>query len=621
MRNYSFCLLLLLVGCTYEERALPAEETEVGESLPFQRLILEDLSDFNPVGPNWYVAEKVISDHTRENHLQALEGTGLLVNQNTEADKDNLFTNWEHGDLELDVEVIIPKGSNSGIYFQGRYEIQLFDSWQVAKPKHSDLGGIYQRWDEEKPEGQKGFEGHAPKTNAAKAPGLWQHFHIVFRAPRFDKQGNKTENARFEKVVLNGVMIHEGVELSGPTRAAAFQDESPEGPLMIQGDHGPVAIRNLKYKRYFDQGLKLDEIRFQYYEFDGPITQLPDFDALEVVNEGTTDSLVFEKLSERQERIAYVFTGKLNVPKSGEYLFHVYSDDGSQLFIDGNMLIDNDGKHDFEAKRGMIHLSEGIHDFKLTYFNFTWGKGLMVLYEGPNMRLQPLVSRERKQGPPKDRPQVLVTPESAPEMVRSFVMHNGKKITHAISVGDPKGIHYSVDLRRGALLKFWKGGFADVTDMWYQRGHSQLLQPLEMAVENNLSVVASILGSDDAAYPLQENDQFKFKGYDINELDQPVFRYQVGEATVLDHYQPSVDGKELVRTITAERGTDNLYCRIAAEEYIDEVGNGYYSIGGNYYINLKSDDIQPLIRENQGKMEMLFPLSASGEKVQYSILW
>jgi hypothetical protein len=57
--------------------------------------------------------------------------------------------------------------------------------------------------------------------------------------------GKKTANAMFVKVVHNGVLIHENVEVTGPTRASLFGDEKPIGPLMLQGDHGPVAYRNL----------------------------------------------------------------------------------------------------------------------------------------------------------------------------------------------------------------------------------------------------------------------------------------------------------------------------------------------------------------------------------------
>lgn len=65
------------------------------------------------------------------------------------------------------------------------------------------------------------------------------------RAPRFDGDGNKTANAVFVGVEHNGVVVHENEEVTGPTRAAMFDNEEPLGPLMLQGDHGPVAYRNV----------------------------------------------------------------------------------------------------------------------------------------------------------------------------------------------------------------------------------------------------------------------------------------------------------------------------------------------------------------------------------------
>ncbi len=62
------------------------------------------------------------------------------------------------------------------------------------------------------------------------------------------QDGKKIEDARFVKVVHNGKVIHENATTTGPTRAAAFKDEKPMGPLMIQGDHGPVAYRNVRIK-------------------------------------------------------------------------------------------------------------------------------------------------------------------------------------------------------------------------------------------------------------------------------------------------------------------------------------------------------------------------------------
>ena len=108
-----------------------------------------------------------------------MPGDGVLVNLPTEAANANLLTAWEHGDLELSLEFLMPTGSNSGVYLQGRYELQLLDSWGHARPTFSDCGGIYQRWDQAR---EQGFEDRAPRYNASRAPGLWQELKIVFRA-------------------------------------------------------------------------------------------------------------------------------------------------------------------------------------------------------------------------------------------------------------------------------------------------------------------------------------------------------------------------------------------------------------------------------------------------------
>jgi len=200
----------------------------------------KDLAGWRQPAGEWMSAGAVSLDPADDRKFAIQPGRGVLVNGPHGRTVD-LLTDLEHGDVEAHVEFVVPKGSNSGVYFQGRYEIQVLDSWGVEHPKYSDCGGIYERWKD----GQ-GYEGHAPRLNASKAPGQWQSFDVVFRAPRFDASGKKTENARFVKVVHNGKVVHENVEVTGPTRAAHWEnDEKPLGPLMLQGDHGPVAYRSL----------------------------------------------------------------------------------------------------------------------------------------------------------------------------------------------------------------------------------------------------------------------------------------------------------------------------------------------------------------------------------------
>ncbi|MFQ5734962.1 MAG: family 16 glycoside hydrolase, partial [Planctomycetaceae bacterium] len=192
---------------------------------------------------DWMTASAVPLDKADDRRFAIRPGAGVLVNGKT-GRTVNLFTQMQHGDCEVHVEFCVPKGSNSGIYFQGRYEIQVLDSYGKTKLKYGDCGGIYRSFVKGKPTG-----GRPPNVNASKPPGEWQSFDIVFRAPRFDKSGRKTQNARFVKVLHNGKLIHENVEVVGPTVAAAFGDEKPRGPIMLQGDHGPVAYRNLRIRQ------------------------------------------------------------------------------------------------------------------------------------------------------------------------------------------------------------------------------------------------------------------------------------------------------------------------------------------------------------------------------------
>ncbi len=193
-----------------------------------------------PVGA-WLVAKDVSLDAVNPEKFRIAPGEGVMVN-GAEGKTVYLVTEAEFGDMEAHVEFCIPKHSNSGVYLMGRYEIQVYDSYGVERDKYPGIecGGIYPRWIED-----KNVEGHSPLVNASKAPGEWQSFDITFRAPRFDANGKKVANAKVIKVVHNGKVIHENVELNGPTRSAGWSDEKAIGPIRLQGDHGPVAFRNL----------------------------------------------------------------------------------------------------------------------------------------------------------------------------------------------------------------------------------------------------------------------------------------------------------------------------------------------------------------------------------------
>ena len=211
---------------------------------------LDNLDAFENPGGNWTLAADAWAGYTGKGTLeQTKEGKGVVINHPAPKNRSQLVTKQQFGDIEITLDFMMAKGSNSGVYLQGKYEVQLLDSWTKQHPASGDCGGIYQRWDNSRPAGHKGYEGIPPLRNACRAPGLWQHLEIKFRAPRFDAQGNKTANARFEEVYLNGVLVQSQVEVTGPTRSPSSSTEEKErGPLLLQGDHGQVAFRNIRYR-------------------------------------------------------------------------------------------------------------------------------------------------------------------------------------------------------------------------------------------------------------------------------------------------------------------------------------------------------------------------------------
>ncbi|MBI5385768.1 MAG: DUF1080 domain-containing protein [Verrucomicrobia bacterium] len=149
-----------------------------------------------------------------------------------------LFTKQEFGDCQLHVEWASPSvvhgdgqgRGNSGVYLQGRYEIQVLDSYRSKTYPNGQAGAYY---------------GHfAPLVNACRRPGEWQAYDIVFHAPK-QAAGGKVTPGSFT-VLHNGVLIQDHVPVDGaPTTAAPLKGIVEKGPLFLQ-DHGnPVRYRNI----------------------------------------------------------------------------------------------------------------------------------------------------------------------------------------------------------------------------------------------------------------------------------------------------------------------------------------------------------------------------------------
>jgi hypothetical protein len=228
-------VLVGVAGAALVSAAAGGERPGTGKAvMPFNG---KDLTTWKVKGPEakskWVVGYATVDPINPS--LLAVNDKGEGPPQMVDRSRDSLdiYTEQKFGDCTVELEFMIPKGSNSGVYLMGEYEVQILDTHaKKGKLGPGDMGGIYTN--------------AAPRVNAAKPPGEWQKFVIDFQAPRF-KDGKKVANARFVKVTLNDQVIHENVEIpKGPTPGGLTAREAPAGPLMFQGNHGPVAFRNIK---------------------------------------------------------------------------------------------------------------------------------------------------------------------------------------------------------------------------------------------------------------------------------------------------------------------------------------------------------------------------------------
>jgi hypothetical protein len=220
--------LLLVIGLSHVALAddQNAQQLFNGKSLDGWKL-KGDAADRS----NWAVGIAAMDKKDNRNLAvtPAEDGKGQLVN--AAGGGIDIYSEAEFGDCHVSLELMVPKGSNSGIYVMGNYEIQVLDSFGKEEIGPGDIGAVY--------------GAAVARVNAARPPGEWQSFEIDFQAPRFEN-GKKVANARFLRVVLNGKVIHDDVEVTTVTGGNLGRGETPAGPLLFQGDHGPVAFRNIR---------------------------------------------------------------------------------------------------------------------------------------------------------------------------------------------------------------------------------------------------------------------------------------------------------------------------------------------------------------------------------------
>jgi len=168
----------------------------------------------------------------RDGYMESVKGAGYVR------------TRQEFGSVQLHVEFATPSAvsgagqgrGNSGVFLQGKYEVQVLDSYENKTYPDGQCGALYGR--------------AVPLVNASCRPGQWQTYDIIYHRPIFDQSGKVTRKAVFT-VIHNGILIQDHVALEGgtdwvgPHAVTEYAPHADKGPLMFQDHSNPVRFRNV----------------------------------------------------------------------------------------------------------------------------------------------------------------------------------------------------------------------------------------------------------------------------------------------------------------------------------------------------------------------------------------
>ncbi len=543
---------------------------------------LDNLDAFDAPASSWRLTPEATMSPTNATVMtKDGKGGGILVGTGGQAIK----TKATMQDLRLRFEFMLSPGAQAAVVLPGGARVLIADNPPADAPGASTSG----------------YTGQFPIMNATKAPGLWQTAEIVY-----DASTSQTGVARVNSVTLNGSLVQQGsyVPLSRTLTG-------PE-PIAFEVIKRTVAFRNISYQELADRKpLAIENLTYKLFS-DPWQTEKP----TKLEREGRAPALT-QELAAGMKEFHLIFDGEMNVDEPGDYTFLVsQSGPGTTLFVDGKEVMKTTEGTSQQQHTQIVKLDQGKHRFGLRYGRFPWrGPALGVSVYKAGVRPYDLTALSSLPVP-TPKPYLGVDPEDGPEMIRSFIQYQDEKYkrTHSLSVGNPAGWHYSIDLNRGALLQAWRGPFADVTEMWYQRGEPQLLETAGLTVPISGKSSYAALSGLSAAWP--DSADLNYLGYRLDADGVPTLRYAMGDATLTD--QLTADAQGLTRKISLEGGMPSgMYVLLGSGDNITMVEKGLYRVDDRYYIKLDKND-RVTQRNSADQQELLLPL---GKTVTYSLSW
>jgi azurin len=337
------------------------------------------------------------------------------------------------------------------------------------------------------------------------------------------------------------------------------------------------------------QGPTLTQLKYALYL--GSWDKLPDFSTLTPHRTGDVPKNILNlNFDDYKNHYAIVFTASIEAPEDGEYTFFLASDDGGRLSIDGAKVVEHDGIHPASLKSGKKRLKKGPHAFQLEYFQAESQAELFAGWKGGNFDITAFSSWKPKtwRTPNSQGEEYFglpLTPTGAPIIYRNFIAGAGNR---SIGVGFPGGFNVAWSAETMNLAIAWRGAFIDAARHWRNRGGGH--QPpagFDVVRPTDLVPPLAVVEDAAAAWPSFTPDQplkdYTWKGYTLDELGVPTFRYLWMGVEVEDTFTAHGDfksGGKLVRTLKLKGNIPAKAQLLLAQEADIQLSEGAFQIKG-----------------------------------------
>ena len=473
------------------------------------------------------------------------------------------------------------------------------------------------------------LNGELPEQPVSPSSGVWHDLELQYQP------ADAGSPAIVPALYLDGNPVYYSQVLA--------DSDTPAGPLSWTVESGEVTLADLRYAPVAGRSSRVDEdgvvqlnvplLRYDYYHLPEGSKTFTGWEEQQPEKTGYISRVDLNGIRERGRDYAVRFTGIVNVPKADEYYFKTWGTGKTELYLDGELVSAHRGAPEQWSSTDSLRLTEGNHEVDLRIVqHHNWNVNRVTYRRAGSDEEERFLNAMEPRvaiATPAAKDPLAITDTERPYLLRSFLYYPAPKLyesaekrTHVVSVGEGQGPHYSVDLQTGALLQVWRGGFADVYDMWVGRGEPQVMRPLGPAVQLDGSPLFA--ASDGEVWPTApenpDQDDFVHEAYELDAAGRPTFYYYDDAGSYSDRLTPQEGG--LLREITRSAAGPDNYVQLSAAASIEEVAPGEFQLRNpGLRLRIESYDGGGLTIQRSGGRDRLLARMNDVGHVRYRIDW